>query len=502
MEFKKAEPTFCLGNTYPVPMSLFANNRERLCEVLRKEKDLPKNAIILLQGGEQEQQHSSDRDILFRQESYFQWCFGVTEGDCYAAIEVESGKATLFIPKLPKSYQVWMGTIFPPSHFKEKYAVDDVQFTEDIDEILKKMKAGTLLTLRGLNTDSGHYTREAAFDGISAFNVNNTILHPLISECRVIKTEQELQVLRYVNRVSSEAHKEVMKRIRPGWMEYQAESLFQHHCHTHGGCRHLSYTCIGATGEHCAILHYGHAGAPNDRQIKDGDMCLFDMGGEYYCYASDITCSYPVNGKFTADQKAIYNAVLKSNRAVQKALKPGVSWADMHRLANRVQLEELKRIGIITGDIDDMLKVHLGALFFPHGLGHFMGHDVHDVGGYPEDGPPRSTEPGLRSLRTARTMQEGMVLTIEPGIYFNWPVIEEALNNPDLARFIDADAIQRFRHFGGVRIEDDVAITADGMEMLTCVPREVEEIEALMAEGRSQGEPSDVAGSLLPIVKD
>uniref|UniRef100_H2ZPY3 Xaa-Pro dipeptidase n=1 Tax=Ciona savignyi TaxID=51511 RepID=H2ZPY3_CIOSA len=506
---------------FPVSMSLFANNRKRLCDKL-KAKKVPENSIVLLQGGQQTQQDSTDRDITFRQvntvyfnfdESYFQWCFGVTEPDCFGTIEVASGKAVLFIPKLPKEYQVWMGEIYPPSHFQAKYAVDDVKFVQDISEELKRINAGVLLTLNGLNTDSGHTTREAAFDGISSFTVNNELLHPVISECRVIKTEQELQVMRYVNRVSSDAHKELMRRIRPGWMDYvivaghfpvwsvaehgptecllqklkpllekyKATALFKHHVYTHGGCRHVAYTCIGATGDHCAILHYGHAGAPNDRLIADGDMCLFDMGGEYYCYASDITCSYPVNGKFTDDQKAIYNAVLKSNRAVQKALKPenltsqnplnylykgscdfvlfyphhariclsSVSWVDMHLLADRVQLEELVKIGILHGDVDEMMAVRLGAVFMPHGLGHFMGHDVHDVGGYP-DGPERRTEPGLRSLRTARTMEEGMVLTIEPGIYFNWPMIEQALNNPEMSRFINADVIQRFRNFGGV----------------------------------------------------
>nr|CAB3264778.1 xaa-Pro dipeptidase [Phallusia mammillata] len=497
MSYERAVPTYCQGDhTFNVPMSLFANNRQNLCERLQKVEELPKNSVVLLQGGSQVSQDSTDRDLTFRQESYFQWCFGVSEADCYGVINVSTGKATLFIPKLPEAYRVWMGEIHPPSHFQAKYAIDDVKFIEQIPDALKEMKTGTLLTLRGVNTDSGLTTKEAAFDGISEFNVNNMILHKNISECRVIKTDLELQVLRYVNRVSSEAHKEVMRRVRPGWMEYQAESLFQHHVYTHGGCRHVAYTCIGATGDHCAILHYGHGGAPNDRKILDGDMCLFDMGGEYYCYASDITCSYPVNGKFTDDQKAIYNAVLKANRAVQKALKPGVSWVDMHLLADRVQLEELKRIGIIHGDVEEMMKVRLGALFMPHGLGHFMGHDVHDVGGYPEGGPARRSEAGLKSLRTARTMEAGMVLTIEPGIYFNWTVIEEALQNPEWSKFINEQEIRRFQNFGGVRIEDNVAVTEDGMEMLTCVPRDIEEIEALMAEGRRA--PAPPTGTLLP----
>merc|ERR1719370_1708871 len=121
------------------------------------------------------------------------------------------------------------------------------------------------------------------------------------------------------------------------------------------------------------------------------------MGGEYYCYTSDITCSFPCNGVFTEKQKKIYNAVLKASRAVMNAVKPGVNWVDMHKLADRVHLAELKEYGILRGDVDDMMNVRLGALFMPHGLGHFLGLDTHDCGGYPE-GIERRTEPGLRSL--------------------------------------------------------------------------------------------------------
>ncbi|MBN3290795.1 PEPD dipeptidase, partial [Polypterus senegalus] len=210
-------------------------------------------------------------------------------------------------------------------------------------------------------------------------------------------------------------------------------------------------------------------------------MCLFDMGGEYYCYSSDITCTFPANGSFTTDQRAIYEAVLKSSRAVMAAIKPGVSWPDMHRLADRIHLEELTKIGILQGNVDEMVKVHLGAIFMPHGLGHLLGIDVHDVGGYPE-GVERINLPGLKNLRTARLLQERMVLTIEPGIYFIDHVLDKALADPAQSCFIKNEVLQRFRGFGGVRIEDDIAVTSTGMELLTCVPRTVEEIEAFMAD--------------------
>lgn len=141
------------------------------------------------------------------------------------------------------------------------------------------------------------------------------------------------------------------------------------------------------------------------------------MGGEYYCYASDITCTFPSNGKFNSKQRIIYEATLKANRAVLEACKPGVNWTDMHLLADKVILEELKNAGLLVGDLNEMLEHRISAVFFPHGLGHFLGIDTHDVGGYPE-GTQRSNKRGLKSLRTVRSLEKGMVLTIEPGVYF------------------------------------------------------------------------------------
>ncbi|GAA6213321.1 xaa-Pro dipeptidase, partial [Lates japonicus] len=272
-----------------------------------------------------------------------------------------------------------------------------------------------------------------------------------------------------------------MKHVKHGQKEYEMESLFQHYCYTKGGMRHTSYTCICGTGNNCSVIFYGHAGAPNDKTIMDGDMCLFDMGGEYYCYSSDITSSFPANGKFTPDQRAIYEAVLKSSRAVMAAIRPGVKWTDMHRLADWVHLEELVKIGILNGSVEDMMKVHLGSVFMPHGLGHLLGIDVHDVGGYPE-GVERINEPGLINLLMGRLVQERMVLTVEPGIYFINHLLDQALANPAQSCFINNQVLSRFRGFGGVRIEENIVVTANGIELLTCVPRTVEEIEAFMAD--------------------
>uniref|UniRef100_A0A3B3ZW71 Xaa-Pro dipeptidase n=1 Tax=Periophthalmus magnuspinnatus TaxID=409849 RepID=A0A3B3ZW71_9GOBI len=432
-----SQAVYWLGNdTLRVSAALFAENRQRLCKGLKAKDGVVPQSLVLLQGGEQKQRYCTDTDLLFRQESFFHWAFGVTEPDCYGAIDVDSGKSILFVPKLPESYATWMGELF-------------LCFSQQ---------------KRGVNTDSGSTTREASFCGINS---------------RLLKTDMELEVLRYTNRISSEGHKMVMKNVKPGKMEYEMESLFQHYCYTKGGMRHTSYTCICGSGNNCSIIYYGHPGAPNDKSILDGDMCLFDMGGEYHCYTSDITCSFPANGKFTADQKAIYEAVLKSSRSVMAAIKPGVKWTDMHRLADRVHLEELVKIGILKGSVEDMMKVHMGSVFMPHGLGHLLGIDVHDVGGYPE-GVERIDEPGLRFLLMGRPVQERMVLTVEPGIYFINHLLDQALANPAQSCFINNQVLARFRGFGGVRVEENIAITSDGIELLTSVPRTVEEIEAFM----------------------
>ena len=247
------------------------------------------------------------------------------------------------------------------------------------------------------------------------------------------------------------------------------------------GCRNMAYTCIAASGHHGATLHYGHAGEPNAKLIEDGDMCLFDMGAEYHCYCSDITCSFPANGRFTAEQREVYETCHEAVLAVEGAMRPGVNWADMHRLANRTIIAGLLKRGYLQGgSVEEMDAANLGAVFMPHGLGHLMGLDTHDVGGYLKGCPERSEVAGLKSLRTARDLEQGMVLTVEPGVYFIDHLLDAAQQNPAQARFL-ADKLHAMRGSGGVRIEDDVVVLADGIEVLSDVPRTVEEIEAWMA---------------------
>ncbi|KAF8373434.1 hypothetical protein PRIPAC_79863 [Pristionchus pacificus] len=469
------------GNTLHIKVDLFVKNRKRLVDALRGK--VPAKSAILLQGGKEHFRYNTDMDDLpFRQESYFFWTFGVHESEVYGAIDIDTGKTILFPPRLSPDFEIWEGKINPEEWFKDKYAVDEVHFNEDtkIYDILKANGAAKLYLLKAENSDSGNTLLPPNFIGIEKFPLDEYLLYPIMAELRVFKTDDEIEVLRYASKIASDAHKAAMKHIIPGMYEYQLESLFRHTSYYHGGCRHLSYTCVAASGCDSAVIHYGHANAPNDRKIEDGDICLFDMGPEYNCYASDVTTSFPANGIFTDRQKLIYNAVLDANRTVFEAAKPGVRWTAMHELAEKIILTHLKEGGLVVGDVDEMVKARLGAVFMPHGLGHLIGLDVHDVGGFLGDALPKPTVPGLKNIRTTRTLQERMCISIEPGCYFIDTLLDPALADPILSKFLVAAKVNEFRGFGGVRIEDDVIIWAKGNENMSQVPRTVEEIESFM----------------------
>lgn len=243
----------------------------------------------------------------------------------------------------------------------------------------------------------------------------------------------------------------------------------------------MAYGAICGCGPQASILHYGHAARPNYQLCNEGQMVLMDLGGEYDGYATAITTMVAIGGKFTEQQRGIYEAVLDAQQTVEREMKPGVKWPDMHRLAERVILTHLLKIGIVqNGSVDEMMAANLGATFMPHGLGHFLGMNTHDVGGYNEEFP-KSQEEGLCWLRITRTLQENMVLTVEPGCYFNESWMELEMAKPEKAKFLNKEKIREYVKVGGVRLEDDVVVTKDGIENFTYVPRQLEEVEELMA---------------------
>lgn len=315
--------------------------------------------------------------------------------------------------------------------------------------------------------------------------VDTKVLFDILAECRVVKSPAERAILQHVTEITSFAHAYVMRNFKPGMMEYQGESLFRHYCYYNYGCRLVGYTPICGCGPNAAVLHYGHAGEPNGRQAGPSDMALFDMGAEYCGYGSDVTCSWPVRGVFSDLQRPIYEAVLDAQVAVYEIMKPGVSYVECHKAAEAAILKGLVKIGIVlpgSKTIDELVERRLGAVFMPHGLGHLIGIDTHDVGGYLAGHPARIDLPGLKSLRTARVLQENMTLTVEPGCYFIDHLLDEALAEESPLRvYLEATMLEVYRGFGGVRLEDVVVVTASGCVNYTLCPRTIEEVEAVMA---------------------
>mmetsp|Transcript_68964 Transcript_68964/g.109428 ORF Transcript_68964/g.109428 Transcript_68964/m.109428 type:complete len:530 (-) Transcript_68964:146-1735(-) len=491
---------FCGGEGCPwVPMSMHRSHRDRLCASLREElKDRGVNscshAFIFLAGGSEQSMYDTDVEWdMFRQESNFQYLFGVKESGCLGFIRIEDGWSVLLVPRLAPVYATWMGPIKPPAWFHRAYGVDEVAFVDEASEVLKRLydseaksssvASQQLLIYKGTNRDSGLTLPAPSFEGLNSDMINDDlskVLYEQLGECRNIKSPEELKILQYVNDISSIAHIEVMRAIRGGQRERLSETTFRYHASLRG-CHRVGYTCICPTGTRNQVLHYGHPGEPNAELVESEALTLHDMGCEYHCYTADVTITFPVGGKFTADQKLVYEAVWAATEAVERSIKPGVCYKDMHRLAQRTLLTEMKAAGLFVGEVDDMMAIDLAGRFMPHGLGHCLGLDVHDVAGY-APGKNKSDDPSMRqNLRCGRDLIENMVITVEPGFYFNDYLLAEMETKPEEMKFVNKERLDELRPVGGVRIEDDVVITATGCRVLTCVPRAVEDIEAVMA---------------------
>jgi Xaa-Pro dipeptidase len=287
-------------------------NREKLISRILGEKILIPSSAIVLHGGVEVSEYDTDTNVPFQQESMFQYLFGVKEPDFAGAIDLVTKESILFVPRQSAEWALWCGDIKPLHWFQTHYGVDHAHFMDELAAVLTARRLKNVYILEGVNLDSGLTTQTTSkFPGIDKFTVDKTTLHPHLVECRVIKSEKELELLRWINHLSSMAHIKVMQTIQPGMMEFHAETTFLHECYSKGGARFHAYTCICGSGHNASALHYGHAGAPNDKHLNDGDIFLNDMGCSYHGYASDITCSFPVNGRFTADQKFIYEGTIK-----------------------------------------------------------------------------------------------------------------------------------------------------------------------------------------------
>ena len=439
-------------------------HREKLFSLLDDEE----SAIVYMKGAELMYRYDTDYEFPFRQESNFWYLTGVNEPDFHLIFDLKNQDYHLFAPNRDAQYAVWHGRVKSKDQLQEEYQPDHLHYEAKLPQVLEELAPEKIYCFE---------EKQAEF--IEKFERNLPIdldtLEDALTHCRVFKTDWELDQMREAARVNNIAHKAVLEALEPGKYEHEMKAVFDYH-QIKNGLMQDAYNGIFAAGENSAILHY----VENNREITDGDLFLIDAGYECNGYASDFTRTYPANGTFTNLQAEIYEAVLEAQKQVIDASKPDVKMEDLHILAARVMMQGLKDADIVEGSINDLMEEDIFALFFPHGLGHFLGLDTHDVGGYPK-GVERIDRPGIKYLRTRRTLQSGMVLTIEPGLYFVPALLKPALEDDKASKFLNASKLNDMMGFGGVRIEDNIIVTEDGCENMTTVPKERDDIEKVMA---------------------
>lgn len=438
-------------------------HREKLLSLFEENQE----GIIFLKGAEIMYRYGTDYEFPFRQESNFWYLTGVNEPEFHTILDIKTGEYHLFSPNRDAQFAVWHGKVREKNEIKNHYKPDHLHYNNDLLTILRKLKPTVVYCL---DEEQAEFIEDLSRE----FTVDTETLQDALTYCRCIKTEQELNLLREAARVNNIAHLEVMKAIKPGMFEYEMKAIFDYH-QAKNGLLQDAYNGIHAGGTNSAILHY----VENKEKINDGDLYLIDAGFEKDGYASDVTRTYPANGRFTGDQAAIYQVVLNALNKSIELVKPGIKMEDLHLGACRIILHGLKDIGIVKGDVDEMMENNIFALFFPHGLGHFLGLDTHDVGGYPK-GVERIDRPGIKFLRVRRELMPGMVITVEPGVYFIPALLKPALENSEQAKYLNEEKIRSLFNFGGIRIEDNLIITEDGYENMTDVPKEIKEIESVI----------------------
>jgi len=415
------------------------------------------NSIAILPAA-REKIRSRDTEYHFRQDSDFYYLTGFDEPDAVLVLlpERPHGEYVLFCRDRDPAKEIWDGYRAGPDGACEKFGADDAFPIDDIDEILPGLLEGRERMYYSLGKDADFDGRLMSWvEGLRAQASSGAYppgdfldLDHLLHDMRLFKSAAEQKVMQRAGEISSLAHRRAMQSCRPGMMEYQLEAELLHEFAVNGA-RHAAYTTIVGGGKNSCILHY----IDNSEVLRSGDLVLIDAGCEYKGYASDITRTFPVNGKFTPAQKALYEVVLAMQEAAIEAIKPGNHWDEPHEVSVRVATIGLVRLGILTGNVDELIACGAYKRFYMHRVGHWIGLDVHDVGDY-------------KVGEQWRVLEPGMAMTVEPGLYI-------APNDESVAR--------KWRGIG-VRIEDDVVVTKTGYHLLTNAPKTVNEIECLMQE--------------------
>ncbi len=397
-----------------------------------------------------------NRDSLFpyRPDSYFHYVSGFPEPEAVVALHAgpEGDRQILFCRDKNEEREIWDGFRYGPDAAREIFGFDEAFSITELEQRLPDLAADqpALHTPLGLFpawdrrvTDLLNEVRNRARTGVSA-PAEIVDVREALDAMRLVKDAQEIALMRRAAAISAGAHRRAMRATRPGWHEYQVEAELAHEF-LFGGAQAVAYPSIVAGGPNACILHY----RDNNRPLQQGELLLIDAGCEYQGYASDITRTFPVDGKFSGAQKAVYELVLAAQLACIDAVAPGRDFHDYHKVAERVLAQGFIDLGLCKGSLDEVLESGSYKQFYMHRAGHWLGMDVHDAGLYQVKGASQKLAPG-------------MVLTVEPGAY-----IRRAENVPEA--FWDI----------GVRIEDDVVVTADGCENLTsAAPKSVADVEA------------------------
>jgi len=401
-----------------------------------------------------------DVEYPYRPDSDFQYITGFGEPEAVAVLIPgrEHGEYLLFCRERDPKMETWTGRRAGTQGAVERYDADDAFPIGDIDEILPGLmeNCDRVFYTMGSNPEFDRHVldwikriREGARSGSRAPDEFVSLEH-LLHDMRLYKSRSEVKVMRNAAKVACRAHRRAMQACGPGRHEFEIEAELLHEFH-HANMQ-PAYPSIVGGGENACILHY----TDNRSELRDGDLLLIDAGAEYDCYASDVTRTFPVNGRFSPPQKALYEVVLAAQVAAIKQVRPGNDWNAPHAAAIKVLTRGLARLGILKGRPAELVRKEAYRRFYMHRTGHWLGMDVHDVGDYKVGGEWRVLEPG-------------MVLTVEPGIYI-----------PAGSRGV----AKKWWNIG-IRIEDDVLVTNDGHEVLSVdAPKTVSEIEALMGENK------------------
>lgn len=458
-----------------LPKEFFEEKRTYFLTNLKKRfPNLNQNSILVLQGADGYPKYDSDTTYYyFDQEPNFYYLTGVRYPHMKAVIDIAYGKCDIFYEKADDDTQVWQ-KVPTKEDIETKYGIP-THYMNELYSFIQKRNMEVIYILSGTNANSGLPVISAQLNFTGDYEYLNKRLcyddhvYMALCECRMIKTYSEQELLRYIGQITADAHREMMKTIKPGMNEREMENCFMNYLRKRYYTRFFAYASIAASGRECATLHY----MLNNRVMQDGELFLSDQGIKMLGYDSDITTTFPVNGKFTPEQKKIYDIALASNIAVKDNAKAGkITKKELDNISKKTILKGLKDIGILTenADIEDLFNKGMARIFMPHSFGHYLGIDTHDVG------------PGIE-WSSMQLIRAGMFITDEPGVYFIKMLLDEAKENPDLGPFINFTEVDKYYNMGGVRIEDNLMIYDDHIESFTFdIPRTTEEIEEFMAQ--------------------